>query len=155
MAHPRVTFHDATRDEQLTLLYRFASSAAERRLTMLVVVRDAKEASEIDALLWARETDSFLPHAVWPQGEASFEDTPILVAEAGAVAQSAGATLGGHVIVQLSPAPEEVARRFLNVVDFVDRSSETALADGRQRFLAWRKSGASPEYRRNGQEAGR
>jgi DNA polymerase IIIc chi subunit len=155
MAHPRVTFHDATRDEQLSHLSRFASSAAERRLTMLVVVRDAEEPCEVDALLWAGEADSFLPHAVWRGGEAAFEDAPILVAEAEAVSGAAGASLAGHVIVQLSPAPEQVARRFSNVVDFVDRSSEAALAAGRQRFLAWRRSGANPEYRKTGQEESR
>jgi DNA polymerase-3 subunit chi len=147
MNSPRVTFHDSTRADQLALLCRYASNAVERRLTMLITVRDAREASEIDSLLWTWAPDTFVPHAIWRPGDPGFEDSPVLIAEASLVEG-----LTGHVVLQLAPVNIPVASGFANVVDFVDRASEMTLAAGRQRYGAWRKLGVGPDYRKQEQE---
>ena len=146
MTQPRVTFYDYPRADQLSLLCRFAGSAVERRLPMLIAVRDAEEAAEIDGLLWTFASDAFLPHEVWRPGGPGFEDASILIAEQSDLSAAAG--LSGHVMLQLAPAPIEVATRFANVVDFVDRASDATIAEGRARFVAWRQAGIQPEYRK-------
>jgi DNA polymerase-3 subunit chi len=142
----RVTFYDYPRAEQLSLLCRFAGSAVERRLPMLIAVRDAYEAAEVDGLLWTFASDAFLPHDIWRPGGPGFDDASVLIVEQ--VDLPAATGLSGHVMLQLAPAPLEVATRFANVVDFVDRSSDATIAEGRARFVAWRKAGLQPEYRK-------
>ncbi len=150
MSQPRVTFYDCPRAEQLALLCRFANSAVERRLPMLITVRDPAEADEVDRLLWTFASDAFLPHEVWRPGGPGFEDASVLIVEHDVLA--AAVALTGHVMLQLTPAPLEVAQNFVNIVDFVDRTSEATIAEGRARFVAWRKTGVQPEYRK--QEGG-
>ncbi len=142
----RVTFYDMPFADRLALIARWASSAWERSRTLVITTSGPEMAAEVDAHLWTFEADAFIPHEVWRGREQARDPAArILIAEG----DGAGLDLPGRdVLVQLAPAPFELARGFDFVVDVVAREDEAAVAASRERFRVWKKAGITPQYQR-------
>jgi DNA polymerase-3 subunit chi len=142
----RVTFYDMPFAKRLALVARWASSAWERNRVMVITTDGPEMTAEVDAHLWTFEPDAFIPHEVWRGREGVTDPAArILIAEAGHASPDLP---GRDVLVQLAPAPFELATQFDFVVDVVAREDERAIEASRERYRAWRRAGITPGLER-------
>ncbi len=93
-------------------------------------------------MLWQYEAENFIPHEIWEAGCPMPEDTPVLLAAGGSIPEIAE----DMTVLNLSDdfwdtAPVLPAR----VLEIVGNSLEE-LADARERFAAYRRSGFAIEH---------
>jgi DNA polymerase III subunit chi len=123
--------------ERLKLACRITAKAFDADLRVLVWCSDAAELRAFDDLLWSHAQDSFIPHE--PAGpESSWDETPVLLA------CSDPAPAGAEVLVNLSAQVPAAAATVARVVEVIDADPARRQA-GRERFKAYRSSGATTE----------
>jgi DNA polymerase-3 subunit chi len=84
--------------------------------------------------MWTFSERSFLPHRVWPEGDAADPSTPVHIASALPVAADAPADL----IINLSPRMPSAPQRFPRIAEVIDADPERRRL-GRERFKAYRE----------------
>ena len=79
---PRADFYliakERFREEPLRLVCELARKAYDANLWALVLVRDAEQAEQLDAMLWDMGDDAYIPHQI--AGDEEDELTPVLIA---------------------------------------------------------------------------
>ena len=79
---PRADFYliakERFREEPLRLVCELARKAYDANLWTLVLVRDAEQAEQLDAMLWDMGDDAYIPHQI--AGDEEDELTPVLIA---------------------------------------------------------------------------
>lgn len=70
------------REQPLRLVCELARRGYDTGQPLLILARDAGQAQELDALLWAFDEDAYLPHQIAGQDEDD-DITPILIATPG------------------------------------------------------------------------
>ncbi len=79
---PRADFYviqqERFRDQPLLLVCELARKAFNAEIPTLILCRDARQAEELDDLLWAFDADAYIPHQIVGADEEE-EATPVLL----------------------------------------------------------------------------
>jgi DNA polymerase-3 subunit chi len=119
--------------QRLAFACRLTEKAYLRDLRVVVLAEDAVELRELDDLLWTFSDRAFVPHRVWPAGEAPDAATPVHLALSLPDATEAPAELLINLSRRLPPAPA----RFARIAEIIDADAERRSL-GRERFKAYR-----------------
>ena len=104
----------------------------------LVRTRTAERAAALAAALWTYRDDSFLPHGL--NGEPDPERQPILLTA------EAGNPNGAQALFLIDDAEPGALDGYARAVVFIDGRDEAAVAAGRKRWTALKRSGAAVSY---------
>jgi DNA polymerase-3 subunit chi len=136
----RVDFYildESSAAARLKLACRLAEKAYLSAQTALVWHTDAEELKAFDDMLWTFMDGSFVPHEMLTAGDASTQDTPVLL--------SAGAAPPADVdiIINLAPDVPGCLSRTRRIAEIIDGDDSRRRA-GRARFKAYRDLGIQP-----------
>lgn len=97
---------------------------------------------ELDKMLWQYEAESFIPHEIWEEGCPMPEDTPVLLAAGGSIPEIAEDMTVLNLSDDFWDTAPVLPERILEIVG----NSLEELADARERFAAYRRSGFAIEH---------
>ncbi|WP_118792327.1 MULTISPECIES: DNA polymerase III subunit chi [Neisseria] len=97
---------------------------------------------ELDKMLWQYEAESFIPHEIWEAGCPMPEDTPVLLAAGGSIPEIAEDMTVLNLSDDFWDTAPVLPERILEIVG----NSLEELADARERFAAYRRSGFAIEH---------
>ncbi len=93
-------------------------------------------------MLWQYEAESFIPHEIWEAGCPMPEDTPVLLAAGGSILEIAEDMTVLNLSDDFWDTAPVLPERILEIVG----NSLEELADARERFAAYRRSGFAIEH---------
>lgn len=98
---------------------------------IFIYTQDKQSAEQVDELLWAFDSDSFVPHNLSGEGP-----------KQGAAVEISDQPIRGRrsVLINLTPTVPDFANQFQFIVDFVP-SEESLKQQARERFKAYRQRG--------------
>jgi DNA polymerase-3 subunit chi len=98
---------------------------------VFIYTQDKQSAEQVDELLWAFDSDSFVPHNLSGEGP-----------KQGAAVEISDQPIRGRrsVLINLTPTVPDFANQFQFIVDFVP-SEESLKQQARERFKAYRQRG--------------
>lgn len=126
----RIDFHTNVPDK-LAYACRLVRKAYTAGNRIVLMMDDAAQLAELDAMMWTFSATDFLPHV--PAGDALASATPIILAD------SDSAELPHHdLLVNLSRRVPAGVDSFQRVIEVVS-SDEADAAAGRQRYVAYKQ----------------
>lgn len=126
----RIDFHTNVPDK-LAYACRLARKAYAAGNRIVLMLDDAAQLGELDAMMWTFSATDFLPHV--PAGDALASATPIILAD------NDGAELPHHdLLVNLSRRVPAMVDSFQRVIEVVS-ADEADAAAGRQRYVAYKQ----------------
>jgi DNA polymerase-3 subunit chi len=94
---------------------------------ILIIAEPEKAAVELDNMLWTWKQSSFIPHEYLSELKTSM-DEPVMIT------QSIAENKSYDVLIQVTPAPDDIRRQFALVVDFAEKYDINALERSRERY---------------------
>ncbi|HEZ3906322.1 TPA: DNA polymerase III subunit chi [Neisseria meningitidis] len=138
---PKVTFY--THVDQIPLFTCRLIARAIRDGGRILVWSDSfGQLQELDKMLWQYEAESFIPHEIWEAGCPMPEDTPVLLAAGGSIPEIAEDMTVLNLSDDFWDTAPVLTERILEIVG----NSLEDLADARERFTAYRRSGFAIEH---------
>nr|WP_314169029.1 DNA polymerase III subunit chi [uncultured Neisseria sp.] len=138
---PKVTFY--THVDQIPLFTcRLIARAIRDGGRVLVWFDSFGQLQELDKALWQYEAESFVPHEVWTTEYPMPTDTPVLLAAGDRIPEIAENMTVLNLSDDFWNAVPVLPERILEIVG----NSLEDLADARERFAAYRRSGFHIEH---------
>lgn len=131
----RIDFYvlpDADAAERERFACRLADIAYRRGQRVYVHAQSPEQARRLDNLLWTFQAGSFVPHALYPPGDAG--ETPVLIGHEEAPEHD------HEVLINLTPTVPSFFSRFERLAEVVNQDPSVKDA-GRQRFRFYRDRG--------------
>ena len=94
----------------------------------VVLFSDSEQlAVELDRMLWVWKQSSFIPHIIINELATSLEEQVV-------IAQSVAANADYDVLIQATPAPDDIRKQFSLAIDFAEKYDTNALMRSRERY---------------------
>jgi DNA polymerase III subunit chi len=132
-------FHDAAPGAQERKMFEIVEKSYYEKKKVIVFVKDAARAAEIDRLLWIMKQDSFIPHKIFEKNEPD-EHAPV------AIVFSEMNPIHAEVLVADGHCSLDFASEFVSINEFVNRSSPELHRACRDRYRDYRARQISVEY---------
>jgi len=133
----RIDFYAVRTGDRTALACRLAARAYAAKCRVLVHCVDAARARAFDRLLWCFREDSFVPHGLLGETDASC--TPVLIGSLDQAPDEHG------VLINLELAVPEGFARFARLCEPLDQDP-AVLGAGRQRWTFYRAQGHPLQY---------
>ncbi|MCY4219402.1 MAG: DNA polymerase III subunit chi [Gammaproteobacteria bacterium] len=122
---------------KLQFACRIVQKVHELNLKVLVRTQDLENSQTLDRMLWTFRQYSFIPHAIIPESELSWEDYPVQISHNTHCYEQA------EVLVNLNQQVSEESLQYDRVVELVSNDQRDK-DSGRRRYRYYRDQGIEP-----------
>ena len=138
-----VVFYDMPQEERYNWVARLVEQAWRAKKRMLIHCGSDTETRYLDEFLWTYREDAFLPHeVVGKDGTLADGDAQVVLTT------QEQDPIDAEILLLDAPVSMAFAAQYKTVLELVDHSDQDTLQESRNRYKAWRESGANVSYKK-------